>query len=343
MRRTRVTAQDVARLAGVSQPSVSRVFQPGGRVSPDLAERVRAAAARIGYRPNTLARSLITGRSRTIGLIVAALDNPFYTEALETLSRALSRRGYHILVVMTDSHGEDVEGIVDDMMAHQVDGIVLASVGMSSGLAARLAEEGVPLVLFNRGQDDPGLSSVTSANFDGAREVARFLLAGGHDRPAHVAGWQGASTGRDRQAGFLAGLAEAGVDCHACVGGGYAPEAAAEATRALFEGGAGPDAIFVGNDHMAFAVLDTLRLELGLRVPGDVSVVGYDDVAMAAWPSFRLTTVRQPLEEMVSATVTHLLDQVERGTGEVARIALPGPLVIRETARVPDASAWPRG
>ena len=332
---SRVTSLDVAKAAGVSQPTVSRVFTPGMKVSPDMEKRVRDAARKLGYRPNTLARSLITGQSKTIGLIVAYLDNPFYTEVLEKLSHSLRERGYNIMIFLAANHAGDVDAVVQDLLDHQVDGIIMASVSISSALTDRLKEESVPLVLFNRGKDDPELTSVTSANFDGGRKVAEFLVKGGHTRIAHISGWQGASTGIDRRRGFEAGLKAAGLEPLATVDGLFSREASAAAARSLFAGGEAPDAIFVGNDHMAFAVLEVLKSELHLDVPGDVSVVGYDDVAMAAWDSFQLTTVRQPANRMVEATVDHLMSRIEGRDTPAERIEIDGPLIIRKSARIP--------
>ena len=331
----KVTSQDVARAAGVSQPTVSRVFTPGVKVSAALEDKVKTAARELGYRPNTLARSLITGQSMTIGLIVAYLDNPFYTEALEKLSKTLKERGYNIMIFMAANHASDVDGVVHDLLDHQVDGIILASVSASSALTERLLEEAVPLILFNRGHVDKSLSSVTSANYAGGKKVAEFLVAGGHERIAHISGWQGASTGADRCEGFKEGLADHGLTPHAIVDGLFSREAAAAATRGLFSGGTAPDAIFVGNDHMAFAVIEVLRGELGLEPGQDVSVVGYDDVAMSAWSTFELTTVRQPANRMVDAVVEQLIAQIEGNAPDARHIEIDGPLVIRRSARIP--------
>jgi DNA-binding LacI/PurR family transcriptional regulator len=335
MANTKITALDVARHAGVSQPTVSRVFTPGMKVSPSMAEKVRNAARELGYRPNILARSLITGQSKTIGLIVAYLDNPFYTEALEKLSRALKDKGYNLMVFLSANHAADIDNVVHNLLDHQVDGIIMASVSISSALTERLRAEGVPLILFNRGQDGDELPSVTSANYAGGRKVAEFLIAGGHQHIAHISGWQGSSTGRDRQAGFLSALSDAEIAPAGIVDGLYTREAAAAATRALFAGSTCPDAIFVGNDHMAFAVIETLRGELGLAIPDDVSVVGYDDVAMSAWPSFSLTTVRQPANRMVDAVVEQLLAHLDQPEKTPAQIEIEGPLILRQSARIP--------
>jgi DNA-binding LacI/PurR family transcriptional regulator len=166
--------------------------------------------------------------------------------------------------------------------------------------------------------------------------VAEFLLAGGHRRIAHVMGWQGSSTGRDRAEGFLAGLAAAGVAPVAVVDGMYDRAVAERVAREMFAGPERPDAVFVGNDHMAFAVMDVLRFELGLPVPQAVSVVGYDDVPLAAWKAYDLTTIRQPVDEMVAATVDTLLARIEGEAVAPRAVHIAGPLVVRGSARVPE-------
>jgi DNA-binding LacI/PurR family transcriptional regulator len=188
--------------------------------------------------------------------------------------------------------------------------------------------------MFNRGQDDPRLSAVTSDNVAGGRSVAHFLVAGGHTRIAHISGWQGASTGIDRARGFTDGLKERGLAPVAVLDGKYDRDTASAHARTLFSGADRPDAVFVGNDHMALAVMDTLRFELGLSVPGDVSVVGYDDVPIAAWPAYDLTTIRQPVNSMVRATVDALIGRIE-GDHEPRRIQIPGVLIQRGSARKP--------
>ncbi len=334
MANDKVTSAQVAALAGVSQSAVSRVFTPGASASKKTVERVRAAALELGYRPNALARGLITGRTRIIGLVVAYLDNQFYPVALELLSRALQERGYHILMFMAGNTTDKIAEVVGELMDYQVDGIITASVAMSNDLTTRCAAAGIPVVMFNRGQDDARLSEVTSDNVAGGRRAAEFLLAGGHRRIAHVMGWQGSSTGRDRAAGFSQAMRAAGVAPVAMIDGMYNRETAASVARDLFSGPDRPDAVFVGNDHMAFAVMDVLRFELGLSLPGDVSVVGYDDVPLASWPAYDLTTIRQPVRRMVDATVDALMAQIE-GDGMPRKLQIDGSLIIRKSARTP--------
>jgi len=331
----RITALEVAAKAGVSRSAVSRVFTPGASVSKSTAQKVRKAADALGYRPNVIARSLITGRSRIIGLVVAYLENQFYPEAIERLSKSLQEQGYHLLVFMASNTAEEVDGVIQELLDYQVDGIIAASVGLSNDLTQRCAATGIPVVLFNRSQPDMALSSVTSANFEGGRKLAEFLAAGGHKRIGHIAGWEGASTQIEREAGFVAGLEAHGMALSARKCGNFSLDGAKTAAREMFAVDAPPDAVFVANDHMAFGVMDVLRFELGLRIPEDVSVVGYDDVAIAAWPSYDLTTVRQPANQMVAHTVKMLLDRIEDGETLPKHVALDGPLIIRGSARIP--------
>lgn len=334
MPNTKVTSAEVAARAGVSQSAVSRVFTPGASASSKTVEKVRKAARELGYRPNVLARAMVSGKSRIIGLVVAYLENQFYPDVLEKLSNALQERGYHVLIFMASQTAGNIEDVVDEILDYQVDGIIAASVAMSSDLTERCRAAGVPMVLFNRSQDDPRMSAVTSNNIEGGRRAAEFLVAGGHKKIGYIAGWEGASTQRDREAGLLKGLAEAGQSLHAREVGNFHMDDARAATLRMFERNP-PDAVFVANDHMAMAVMDTLRFELGLRVPQDVSIIGYDDVPTAAWPAYNLTTVRQPANRMVAETVDILLAKIDDANTPTRRVAVDGPLIVRGSAITP--------
>ncbi len=336
MKATRVTSAEVAVLAGVSRSAVSRTFTPGASASPETAEKVRKAAAKLGYKPNSLARAVVSGRSRIIGLVVAYLDNQFYPEALEKLSVALQEKGYHVLVFMASQAAGNIDRVVEEILAYQVEGLILASVALSSDVAERCRDVGVPVVFFNRSQDIDDVTAVTSANVAGGRKVADFLLAGGHRRIGYIAGWEGASTQRDREAGFVNRLSDAGVSLFAREIGQFTLEGAAGAAQRMFDRPDRPEAVFVANDHMAFAVMDVLRFQIGLTVPADVSVVGYDDVPLSGWPTYDLTTVRQPANRMVSETVDTLLGQILDQESESKRLEIEGPLIVRGSARVPE-------
>lgn len=332
MANEKVTSLEVAALAGVSQSAVSRVFTPGSSVSRKTQEKVLAAAEQLGYRPNVLARSLKSGKSRIIGLVVAYLENYFYPEMVERLSNELQKVGYHVLIFLAPVGSVNVDQVVRELMDYQVDGIVMASVALSSDLAARCAATGIPVVLFNRAHD-ANLSAVTSDNVAGGRALADYLCSLGHQRIAYIAGFAEATTQRDREDGFRAGLAANGQELFARAEGNFDYKTAQAAARELFARPNRPDAVFVGNDHMAFAVMDVLRFELGLRVPDDVSVVGFDDVPPASWPAYNLTTFRQNVDLMVQETVAMLMASVGPGMSEARRVVLPGQLVIRGSTR----------
>lgn len=330
----KATSTDVARLAGVSQSAVSRVFTPGASASKQTMNKVLKAAAELGYQPNLLARAMITGRSRIIGLVVAYLENQFYPLALERLANALQAQGYHILIFTAPNSEEGVEAVIRDLMAYQVDGIIAASVSVTSQLVEKVRQAGIPTVLFNRAQDGVSVSSVTSANIAGGRKVAQFLLEGGHRRIAHISGWQGSTTGRDRQSGFLVEINNAGQTPFSVMDGMYDRGEAMACTAKMLSGPTIPDAIFVGNDHMAFGVIDVVRAH-GF-VPGqDISIVGYDDVPLAEWGAYDLTTIRQPVNRMVESTINLLLHMIDFGDAMPERIEIEGPLMLRSSARLP--------
>lgn len=334
----KITSLLVAERAGVSQSAVSRVFTPGASVSKKTADKVRQAASELGYRPNVLARAMVSGKSRIIGLVVAYLENQFYPVAVEKLSNALQKHGYHVLVFMAAETIVNIDSVVDEILDYQVDGIVIASVAMSSEIASRCDAAGVPVVLFNRSQDIDGITSVTSDNYAGGRKVAEFLLAGGHQKIGYIAGWEGASTQRDREAGFISALKDAGRGLAAREIGDFHTEQSRSAARKMFDVAEDqrPDAVFVANDHMAIAVMDVIRFELGLNIPDDVSVIGYDDVPPASWLAYNLTTIRQRANLMVEETVEALRDHIENPLeARARRVAIDGPLIVRASARIP--------
>lgn len=338
MKKSSPTSIDVARRAGVSQSAVSRTFskfKTGSGVSEHTRERVLKAAAELGYRPNALARSLVSQRSGIVGVLFSYLDNPFYALALEKLCHELQARGYHALVFMMPDTLQGVEATVREILQYQVDGVVTASVELSSDLCEICRAQNVPVVMLNRKQDDPLLSSVTTDNVGGGRLAARHLVETGHRRIGLIAGWEGASTSRDREFGFRGELDRRGHQLFARTVGHFHLPRTTEATHAMFGRSPEerPDSVFVANDYMAIRVLDVLRFELGLRVPEDVSVIGFDDTAMAALPTYDLTTIRQPLDRLVEAALRILFAQIEAGSSEPEHVILGATLVERGSVK----------
>ncbi len=352
-----VTAQEVASLAKVSQSAVSRTFTPGTSVSEATREKVLQAAKKLGYRPNALARSLITRRSQIIALVMSYLENQFYPLVIEKLSQQLQQQGYHLLLFISDEAESD--GVLAEILQYQVDGIVMASTMLSANMARSCADFGVPVVFFNRVPDNTSkpnnhwaaarganaTSSVTSDNYQGGRMVAQLLLERGHQKIAYLAGLEQSSTNVDRERGFNEVLAAASTGVYRRAVGNYNAEGAKQAALAMFADSNPrdrPDALFVANDHMAMAAMDVLRIELSLRIPQDLSMVGFDDVPQAAWGSYQLTTVMQSVTEMVTATVELLTEQMQGCDGASRRTAFTSPskhikiackLVLRQSVR----------
>ncbi|MBC8265178.1 MAG: LacI family DNA-binding transcriptional regulator [Anaerolineales bacterium] len=333
-----VSQIDVAQLADVSQAAVSRVFTPDASVSDEMREKVLAAAEKLGYRPNVIARSLVRQSTNMIGLVVIRFTNPFYARMIRDFTRALQNRGYWTLLLnIQDS--QEVEKTLPMALQYRVDGIIVTSATLSSKLADECARLGTPVVLFNRYALTGNVNAVRCDNVGGGRMVADALLDAGHQRIAYIAGEEGSSTNRDRERGFTERLQERGYILALRESGDYTYESGHAAARRLLQRDDSPDAIFCASDLMAMGALDLARYELGIRVPEELSIIGFDDIPMVGWPRYSLTTIRQPVDRMVDATIQVLVDAIEApGAGAVIRTILP-TLVVRSSARIAKADS----
>lgn len=325
---------DVARLAGVSQAAVSRTFTPGASVSDGTRARVLAAAEQLGYQPNVIARSLIRKSTNMIGLVVMRFTNPFYARMIRDFTRALQDLGYWTML-LNIAEAEEVEQALPTLLQYQVDGLIITSATLSSTLAKACARSGTPVVLFNRYASSDDVHVVRCDNVLGGRLVADALLDAGHRRLAFIAGEEGSSTNRDRERGFVERLGERGQAlAFRESAGDYTYEGGHAVAQQLLQAEDPPDGVFCASDLIAMGALDVARCELRCRVPEDVSIIGFDDIPMAGWPGYHLTTVRQPVEEMVEATIQVLIQAIESPSPEpVVRVIAPS-LVARSSARV---------
>lgn len=332
-RRPRVTSTDVARAAGVSQSAVSRAFTPGASVAPSTRKRVVEAAAKLGYRPNAIARSLITRRTKLVGIVMAHLTNPFYPPVLERFSRKLEEHGRRVLLITLPGQSRG-DAALPEILQYQVDSLVLTSATLSSAMAEECARLGMPVVLFNRMAARSRVSAVCCDNEAAGTLAADLFLDAGDRRLGYLAGTANSSTNLERERGFVERVAARKAPKPQRVAGNYDYETAFAAARGLLAPKSHPTALFCANDVMAFAAIDAARA-LGLRVPADVSVLAVDDSAMARWRAYDLTTIRQPVEAMVDATVDLLLGLEDgRLKGVVVR-RLPGELIVRSSVRMP--------
>lgn len=331
--RAPITAKDVAREAGVSQSAVSRAFTPGASIASVTRTKILAAAERLGYQPNLIARSLISGRSNLVGIGVGNLRNPFFAEALEQFSIALQDAGLRLLLFPID--GSVTLGTeIHEVLHYRLDALILLSVALSSTLATQCRQAQVPVILFNRLAEDSEISSVTGTNEVGARTIAEFLHAGEHERFAIITGMAESSTGRQRERGFCGWFEERGLPTPISERGDFQHESAMAAMRRLLTRRERPDAVFCSNDLMAIAALNVARFEFGLEPGRNISIVGFDDVPQAAWPAFSLTTFTQPVIPMVDRTI-EIIRQLRESPQTITHSVVDGHLVVRSSARVP--------
>jgi len=327
------TSHDVALEAGVSQPTVSRALRGDPRVTDATRRRVLQAADRLGYVTSDRGRSLSTRRTSRIGVVVEDLDNPFYLELLDVLHERLERADVRMIVLTPQRNDpERVERLVDG----SIDGAILTTTHLDSPIPAQLRARRFPFVLLNRTVDDPAYASCAVDNRAGAIRLAEETLRAGHRTIAAVFGPETTSTGRDREAGIRAVLAGAGVPLPAerTRRGRFTFESGHRGCAELLAARDRPTAVLCANDVVAFGAINAAR-GLGLAVPDDVSITGFDDIAMAAWEVFRLTTVRQDLRRMAETAVDLVLGLVEDPQAEPERIVLPADLVPRATLAPP--------
>jgi len=342
-RSSKPTAADVAELAQVSRATVSRTFTPGSHVDGATRERILEAALRVGYRVDEASAAFARESEQpflggTVGLVMGDLDNPFYNCVLTLFLDRLHQRGLRALC-RTAVTLESSEREVRTMLRYGVDALVIASSGLKSSSIAACRAAGVPVVLFNRHVADAEVASVQTDNIGGGRVVADLLACAGHRRMAFINGLEGASTNQDRRAGFSMRLAELGIEPPLQEYGEYTYAGGREAVKRLMLAPDRPDGIFCANDICALGAMDGLRSDLRLEVPRDVSVVGFDDIPMAAWPSFNLTTVRQRRNQMVREAMTLLDRFLEDPASPPETVTVTGRLIVRGSTRLPSPAA----
>ncbi len=326
-----VTSRDVARSAGVSQSAVSRAFARVPGVSEATRQRIFRIAEELDYQPNALASGLITRKSGMVGIVLSQLNNPFLSQATEVLLKELRRKHLQVLVFSAAGDSDLGEAAVE-FGRYRVDGCFVLSPHLPRKVARLYARLGPTVILFNRSVPGMKASAVSVDNVAAGAEVADFLIVRGHKRFGYLHGLAGATTDRDRFKGFRSRLVQAGMAPPVEGSGGYDYDEAAVASGAMLQDGDRPTAIFCGSDSMAMATMDVARFKLGIKVPEDLAVVGFDDAPTAAWPSYDLTTIRQPIAEMVEAGIELLLDPKRTADGPSRNIVFEAKLIVRGSA-----------
>ncbi|ANG63805.1 LacI family transcriptional regulator [Marinobacterium aestuarii] len=324
----KVTATDVAERAGVSKWTVSRAFTDGASISPRALERVLGAAEALGYKPNLLARSLSKKRTNMVGLVVDEMENPNLLQVLNEVSGQLQRRGYMpMLLNITSEYSYKSALTLADQF--QIDGLIFLGTVLTDELV-RLAQDirHIPLIVLYRNSDNPGIQVVSTDGYRAGHEIAMLLADQGYQRIGYMAGPVSESTQLQRVDGFEAGLRERGLVLSTVLDAGhYARENGYKSLNRYLDSVA-PDtrleALFCENDILAIGALDALRSRAE-AIP--LAVVGFDDIELAASPSYGLTTYHQPLQQLVDEAIRRL----GAGDSAVRQLLLPGQLVLRSS------------
>ncbi|MBV2360607.1 LacI family transcriptional regulator [Thalassococcus sp. CAU 1522] len=328
-----VTLKDVAEKAGVSRSAVSRTFTPGASVSDKTRRKVEKAADELGYSPNALASSLTTGRTKLIGLVSNNFHNPIFLEVFDLFTRGLQDRGLRPLLVNL-SNETDPANSVRMLRQYSVDGVIVASSTLPPSFAEAFKDAGVPVVhSFGRWSSAPHTHVVGIDNVACGRMAAQALVARGYTRVAFLGGPERATSTRDRMDGFLSELAlHPGIAVSHSFADAYSFEAGRAEMMRLLAHGTPAQAYFCGDDVLSIGALSALQ-EAGFAVPGDVGLIGLNDMEMAGWQNIDLTTIRQPIAEIINSSIELVVATVaDPGRYPEARL-FPCRIVERGTLR----------
>lgn len=331
--RKRVTSYDVARAAGVSQSAVSRAFRPGLSVSAKTKDKVMKAAKKLGYRPNAIARMLITQRSGMVAVIISSISNLIYPELLSRVTDQLSNRGIRVLLFTLDE-SDQLEQLLEQIWTFQVDGVIALTAHFDHRDITQFEEHHIPVVLYNRQVPDHPVNTVCVDHSQGIRQLVDLLVNGGAKRFLVLSGPTDSDVANERRAIALEQLAALGFDDVPVLYGDFSYQSGKECFATWMQDHEAPDAVICSNDSMALGCIDEARGNQGLRVPEQVSIVGFDGIHAAFWTGYELTTVRQPVNQMAKAAVDILLERIEDPEAPPEKRVLAGSLIKGKSARI---------
>ncbi len=323
------TMKDVARRAGVSSATVSRVLNDDHLVSTAARDRVMQAVAELGYRPNRIARSLRRQRSETIGVVVSDIENPHFSRAVRAIEDAAYKRGYRVVLCNTDETPRKQRDYLQVLADEQVVGVILAPADPADSMIGKLLDMGVPIVAFDRSVQDERADAVLADNVQAARTATEHLLDLGLERVGFIGGRPEIGTGRDRLAGYTEAMQQRGRE--PLVGEGeFRMEVAQVATRELLAKHHDLDGLVVANNLMAIGAIRALR-DAGVRVPDDIAFVGIDDPPWAELLRPAMTTLGQPTTKMAHVAFDLLVDRIENRRSQSRFMIFHFDLNVRES------------
>jgi len=323
-----VTSSDVAKAANVSQATVSRVFNNPEKVRPETVALVNNVVRELGYTPNAIARSLTSKQTDMIAVVSVRFDNPFYQTLLIKTSDMIAEMGKKMIFIQTQ-FDQSLEDILYKVMEYQVDGVVVFSAALSTKLLDKFQKVQIPLVIFNKHFDSRNFFSVSSDNLDAGRLVADHLVDRGYQSFGFISGEQLSQTSEFRYKGYVQRLNEHGFAKCQVVAGDYSYRSGYDGLLELSKKGSLPQAVFCVNDLMALGAMDAARQVLGMRVPDDIAFIGFDNLEQASWESYMLTSVQQPINELIGHTYNYLTNKIDNSDTSGGYILLKCKLVER--------------
>jgi LacI family transcriptional regulator len=329
-----VTIRDVADLAQVSATTVSHVINQTRHVDPATRQRVTEAIAELGYRPNTLARSLRRRETRTIGLIVPDNSNPYFAELARAVEDAGFAKGYSVILCNSDMSEVKEAAYIEALLSKQVDGIILISAANRREKFSEIIQAGVPVVTVARELSDLPIDQIVTDNEQGGYLVGRHLIELGHRRIGCIAGPRDETPSADRIVGLRRALHEAGIDLPEglVIRGDFTYESGHRVMAELLLRSPDLTAVFAANDRMAVGAMNYLW-QTGRRIPDDISIIGFDDIPVAAMTCPPLTTIATPKADFARVSVSLLIERITNARREPVRVILPTRLVVRESCR----------
>jgi DNA-binding LacI/PurR family transcriptional regulator len=328
------TSHEVAEKAGVSSTTVSHVINQTRFVSPDTVKRVQDVMSDLGYRPNSLARSLRRGETHSIGLILPDSSNPFFAEVTHAIEAEAFLKGYSLILCNTDGDINKERRYTDVLYNKQIDGIIFMAAGDDTASLQELLKQGLPTVVVDRELDTLDVDSVISDNFQSGYLAATHFIEGGHEKIAIIRGPSNLTPSAKRVTGFCQALQDANIsfDSDYLLEGDFHPKSGYFAAKKLLSLGKPPTAIFVCNDLMAMGVLRAVH-EAGLTVPENISIIGHDNIELASYTLPGLTTIAQQIEKIGSTAFQLLLDRIHDENAPVKKVVLPNFLIERHSTR----------
>ena len=327
------TIKEIAKIANVSPMTVSRAVNNSHNVREATREKILKIAGRLGYRPNRIARSLVSKKSNLISLVVANISNPFFAEISRGIEDKAREKGYHVIFSSTDDNSKNLESCVRIMREMGVDGFIIAAVSLKEPIVDELVDQDFPVVLVNRRVKKNNVNYVVVDNQKGAHLAVEHLVNNGYKKIGIITGESSVSTGEERLRGYRKVLSahELRFKKEYCSQGPFTQEHGKKAAKEMLTLKNRPEAIFAASDNLAWGVMDAAG-ELGLKIPEDLAIVGFDDTHFSSNSNIRLTTVSQRKYEMGEHGVQTLIDLIESPQPDyINKIVLEPRLIIRES------------